>query len=145
MATATGQTVTGLSMEGTAVGTPGYMAPEIALGRADVNGRSDVYPLGCVAYYMLTGQPVFSGDTPVATALAHVHNAPIPPKLRARFDIPPARDALVMECLAKDPSSRPESAAVLSERLAAIVPTDAWTLDAAHAWWDRDQPLERVY
>ena len=66
--TAAGQTVTMLSMEGTVVGTPGYMAPEIALGRADVDGRTDIYSLGCVAYYMLTGQPVFSGDTPVATA-----------------------------------------------------------------------------
>ena len=69
---ATGKTVSMLSMEGTVVGTPSYMAPEIALGYSDVDGRADIYSLGCVAYYMLTGQDVFSGDTPVATALAHV-------------------------------------------------------------------------
>ena len=141
--TAAGQTVTMLSMEGTVVGTPSYMAPEIALGHADVDGRTDIYSLGCVAYYMLTGQPVFSGDTPVATALAHVQNAPIPPGLRSEFKIPPALDALIMECLAKDPAARPASAAVMSERLAATVPADAWTLDAARAWWEQHQPLTR--
>ena len=140
---AAGQTVTMLSMEGTAVGTPSYMAPEIALGRGDVDGRTDIYSLGCVAYYMLTGQPVFSGDTPVATALAHVQHAPVPPGLRSQFKIPPALDALVMECLAKDPAARPASAAVVSERLAAAVPADAWTLDAARAWWEHHQPLSR--
>ena len=66
------------------------MAPEIALGHSDVDERTDIYSLGCVAYYLLTGQPVFSGDTPVATAVAHVHNAPIPPRLRSEFKIPPA-------------------------------------------------------
>jgi serine/threonine-protein kinase len=139
-----GQTVTMLSMEGTAVGTPSYMAPEIALGRGDVDGRTDVYSLGCVAYYMLTGQPVFSGDTPVATALAHVQHAPVPPRLRSQFTIPAALDALVMECLAKDPAARPASAAVVSERLAAAVPADAWTLDAARAWWEQHEPLSRL-
>ena len=84
--TAAGRTVTMLSMEGTVVGTPSYMAPEIALGHSDVDGRADIYSLGCVAYYMLTGQHVFSADTPVATALAHVHNAPIPPGLRSEFE-----------------------------------------------------------
>ena len=141
--TAAGPTVTMLSMEGTAVGTPSYMAPETALGHTDVDGRTDIYSLGCVAYFLLTGQHVFSADTPVATALAHVHNAPIPPGLRSEFKIPPALDALIMECLAKDPAARPASAAVVSERLAATVPADAWTLDAARAWWEQHQPLTR--
>ena len=101
----------------------------------------DIYSLGCVAYYMLTGQPVFSGDTPVATAVAHVQSAPIPPRLRSEFTIPPALDALIMECLAKDPDARPASTAVLSERLAATVAADAWTPDAARNWWESQQPL----
>ena len=117
------------------------MAPEIALGRADVDGRADVYSLGCVAYYMLTGQPVFSGDTPVVTALAHVHSAPIPPRLRSEVNVPPALDALIMECLAKDPAARPASTAVLSECLAATVLAQAWTPDAARTWWESHQPL----
>ena len=86
---------------------------------------------------------MFSGDTPVATAVAHVQNAPIPPGLRSEFKIPPALEGLIMECLAKDPAARPASAAVMSERLAATVQPDAWTLDAARAWWERHQPLTR--
>jgi serine/threonine-protein kinase len=140
---AAGDTRTMLSMEGTAVGTPAYMAPEIALGRRDVDGRADIYSLGCVAYYMLTGHPVFSADTPVATAIAHVQNAPVPPSRRSEFRISPALDALVMDCLAKDPAARPASSAIVSERLAAAVSADAWTDGSARRWWDRHEPLTR--
>jgi serine/threonine-protein kinase len=143
--TGAGQTRTMLSVEGTAVGTPSYMAPEIALGRADVDRRADIYSLGCVAYYLLTGQPVFSAATPVATAIAHVQDAPIPPRLRSEFEVAPAFDALIMECLAKDPAARPGSAAVVSDRLAAAVPSHAWTPEAATGWWQRHQPLTRVH
>jgi serine/threonine-protein kinase len=139
--TAAGHTM--VSMEGTTLGTPSYMAPEVALGRPDVDGRTDIYSLGCVAYYMLTGHPVFSRDTPLATAVAHTQNAPIPPRFRSEFKIPPALDALILECLAKDPAARPASAAIVGERLAATVPADAWTPDAAHAWWERHQILNR--
>ena len=90
---------------------------------------------------MLTGQPVFSGETPVVTALAHVHNAPIPPRLRSEITIPSALDALIMECLAKDPAARPASTAVLGERLAATVLTHAWRPGAARTWWESHQPL----
>jgi serine/threonine-protein kinase len=125
-----------LTMDGATAGTPAYMAPEIALGRADVDGRADIYSLGCVAYYLLTGQPVFSADTPVATALAHVKDQPDAPSARSEFKIPPALDALILECLAKDPAARPASAFVLGERLTATVPQEAWTPEAARAWWE---------
>jgi serine/threonine-protein kinase len=141
--TAAWETMSMLSMEGMVVGTPSYMAPEIALGRP-VDGRADIYSLGCVAYYMLTGQHVFSSDTPFATALAHVQDTPVSPRLRSEFNVPPALDALIMECLAKDPATRPASAAVLSDRLARTVPADAWTADAARLWWERHQPLSRT-
>jgi serine/threonine-protein kinase len=139
-----GQTATILSVEGTVVGTPSYMAPETVLGHADVDGRTDLYSLGCVAYFLLTGQHVFLGETPFATALAHVQNTPVPLGLRSEFKIPPALDALVMECLAKDPAARPASAAAMSERLAATVQADAWTLDSARVWWGQHQPLTRL-
>jgi len=125
-----------LTLEGITAGTPGYMAPEIALGQAGVDGRADLYSLGCVAYYILTGQPVFSGDTPVATVLAHVQTPPVPPSARSEFAIPPALDALILECLAKDPAARPETAALLGQRLAATIAGDAWTPEAAQAWWE---------
>jgi eukaryotic-like serine/threonine-protein kinase len=125
-----------LTLEGVTAGTPAYMAPEIALGKSDVDGRSDIYSLGCVAYYMLTGQPVFSGDTPVATVLAHVQNEPAPPSQRSELEVPSALDQLILECLAKDPARRPATAAELDERLAASIHGDSWTQKNAHAWWE---------
>jgi serine/threonine-protein kinase len=125
-----------LTMEGMTAGTPAYMAPELALGKSDVDGRSDIYSLGCVAYYMLTGQPVFSGDTPVATVLAHVQNDPVPPSTRSELEVPPLLDQLILECLAKDPARRPSTAAELGDRLAATVEPGAWTQQIAHAWWE---------
>jgi serine/threonine-protein kinase len=101
-----------------------------------VDGRSDLYSLGCVAYFLLTGQPVFLRETAVATGLAHVNEAPAAPSTLSEFQIPPSLDALILECLAKDPAARPPTAAVLAARLAATVPADAWTADAARAWWE---------
>jgi serine/threonine protein kinase len=129
-------TVTQLTVEGVTAGTPAYMPPEIALGRPGVDGRADFYSLGCVACFLLTAEPVFAGDSPLAIALAHVHERPVPPGLRSEFEIPPALDALVLDCLAKDPAKRPPSAAVLDERLAGAVSADEWTSELAHAWWE---------
>jgi len=125
-----------LTMEGSTAGTPAYMAPEIALGRPGVDGRSDIYSLGCVAYYLLTGSPVFSGDTPVATALAHVNETPVPPSTRSEFEVPSALEAVILESLAKDPAERPQSATDFEHRLAATIPADGWTPENAHAWWE---------
>jgi eukaryotic-like serine/threonine-protein kinase len=125
-----------LTIEGTTAGTPAYMAPEVALGRTDADGRADLYSLACVAYFLLTGQPLFARDTPFATALAHVHDQPNPPSTRSEFQIPPALDALILECLAKDPAARPATAEVFGRRLAQTVSSDAWTPDAARAWWE---------
>ncbi len=125
-----------LTLEGVTAGTPAYMAPEVALGRPGVDGRADIYAVGCVAYYLLTGQPVFSGDSDVATALAHVQDEPVRPSVRSEFDIPPALEALILESLAKEPGARPASAEVFSERLAGAAPQEAWTPRKAHAWWE---------
>ena len=133
-------TLTMLTMEGGTMGTPAYMAPEIALGQRNMDGRADIYSLGCVAYYLLTGDPVFSAETPVGMALAHVHDEPVRPSERSEFQIPAALEAIILECLAKDPTARPTSAAVLDARLAATVLHDAWTPELAHAWWERHQP-----
>jgi serine/threonine-protein kinase len=137
---ALGDTVTRLSLRGVTVGTPGYMAPEVALGRP-VDDRADIYSLGCVAYYMLTGQPVFSSGSEVATALAHVQETPVPPSRRAGVDLSDAFESLILDCLAKNPAARPESAADVSARLAAAVAPDGWTRDAASVWWQLRQPL----
>jgi eukaryotic-like serine/threonine-protein kinase len=125
-----------LTLEGVTAGTPGFMAPEIALGNPGVDGRADLYSLGCVAFYLLTGKHVFSGETPVATVLAHVQAPPPAPSAHSEFPIPPALDAVILACLSKEPSDRPASAWVLDRCLADAVSADAWTAEAARDWWD---------
>jgi serine/threonine-protein kinase len=129
-----------LTREGETAGTPAYMAPEIALGSAVPDGRADIYSLGCVAYFLLTGAPVFSHKGALATALAHVQDDPVPVSERSEFEIPPALEALILQCLAKDPAARPASASELGDRLAETVPPPAWTTEAARRWWDLHDP-----
>jgi serine/threonine-protein kinase len=130
---------TRLTLPGVAAGTPAFMAPEIALAQPGIDGRADLYALACVAYYLLTGQFVFAGDTPLAAALAHVNDQPRPLSARSPFHIPAPLEAVILQCLAKDPAERPASAADLANRLAEAVPQGAWSAEAAHAWWDRHQ------
>ncbi|HEY6509832.1 MAG TPA: serine/threonine-protein kinase, partial [Vicinamibacterales bacterium] len=122
-------------------GTPAFIAPEQALGGSDLDGRVDIYSTGCVAYWLLTGQLVFTGETPMALLVHHAHTSPTPPSTRTELPIPAALDALVLSCLAKDPAQRPQSARELSRRLAEVVGPDAWTEDRAYDWWARHQPV----
>ena len=80
--------VTQLTMEGMASGTPGYIAPEVALGEPVVDDRADLYALGCVAYFLLTGTLVFYDSNPVTMALKHVQAEPDPPSTRTELPIP---------------------------------------------------------
>jgi serine/threonine-protein kinase len=89
-----------------------------------------------VAYYLLTGQPVFAADSDVGVALAHVKDEPVRPSLRSEFDIPPALEAVILQCLAKEPAGRPRSAEEITRRLEAVQIADAWTRDKAHNWWE---------
>src|SRR5207249_4257263 len=98
-----------LTRENTIHGTPAFMAPEQALGRSDLDGRVDIYALGCVAYWLLTGQLVFDAETPMALLLHHASTPPTPPSARTELSIPAALDQLILSCLAKDPAERPQS------------------------------------
>jgi serine/threonine protein kinase len=100
-------------------GTPAYMAPEMAHDRT-VDGRADLYSLGCVAYYLLTGRLVFQGDTPLQTILKHLQQPPEPPSRVTDRPMPASLEELVLACLAKRPEERPASAAEVSTRLAAV-------------------------
>ena len=100
-------------------GTPAYMAPEMAQDRA-LDGRADLYSLGCVAYYLLTGRLVFEGDSPIQTIIKHLQQPPEPPSRVSERTIPPALEELVLACLAKRPEDRPASAAIVSQRLAEV-------------------------
>jgi eukaryotic-like serine/threonine-protein kinase len=115
-------------------GTPAFIAPEQAMG-AEVDGRADIYATGCVAYWLLTGQFVFTAETPMGLLLAHAHTPPTPPSARTELPIPRALDDLVVSCLAKDPANRPQSARELSLRLAEVEGASAWTQDRAREWW----------
>jgi eukaryotic-like serine/threonine-protein kinase len=114
-------------------GTPAYMAPEMTMGEA-VDGRADLYALGCVAYYLLTGEIVFEGANPLQMIARHLREAPIPPSRRTDLSVPPALERLVLACLAKAPEDRPRSAGELGRELAAI-DTDPWGEEQAIRWW----------
>ena len=122
-------------------GTPAFIAPEQALGVSEIDGRADVYGTGCVAYWLLTGQLVFTAETPMNMLLSHVHTPPVPPSARSEMPIPPALDQLVLSCLAKNPAERPQSAKELSRRLGEIQGLAIWSDDRAREWWSTHQPL----
>ena len=115
-------------------GTPAFIAPEQAMG-AEVDGRADIYATGCLAYWFLTGQLVFTGETPMALLMHHAKTMPAAPSTRADGPIPGALDDLVLSCLAKNPAERPQSARELSLRLAEVDGASAWTQDRARDWW----------
>ena len=130
----------GFTRDNVIQGTPAYIAPEQALGGAPIDGRADVYATGCVAYFLVTGEVVFTGDTPMAVVVHHAHTRPTAPSERSELRIPPALDRLILECLAKNPADRPPSARDLAQRLSSIEGLDAWTDDRAREWWESHQP-----
>ena len=135
-----GEGADGLTSEGRVPGTPAYMAPETIVDPASVDGRADLYALGAVAFWMLTGTHVFAGQTPTEVLVAHVNEPPRPPSAMTEVDIPPELDALVLACLAKDPSDRPRNAAALAAALRKV-PIDApWTADRSDRWWRAHRP-----
>jgi serine/threonine-protein kinase len=121
------------SAAGLTPGTPTYMAPEMAHGES-FDGRADLYSLGCVAYYLLTGTLVFEAETPIQVILKHIEQAPVAPSRRTDLTIPPALEQLVLDCLAKRPGDRPPNAAQLAHALAAIK-TEPWGEAEAANWW----------
>jgi serine/threonine-protein kinase len=116
-------------------GTPAFMAPEQALGEDRVDGRSDIYAVGCVAYWLVTGALVFEGATPLETIVMHVHAQPDLPSRRTEQPIPAELETLILTCLAKDPQSRPQTADELASRLAAVPLARPWTPERAREWW----------
>ncbi|HEX4336963.1 MAG TPA: serine/threonine-protein kinase [Polyangiaceae bacterium] len=117
------------------IGTPAIMAPEQVRFDAPVDQRTDIYAIGCVAYWLLTGERVFEAETRHDMLVMHAHQRPTPPSRRADVDLPAELEQLVMACLDKNPNRRPQTAADLSTRLAALGLETAWTPSRMTEWW----------
>lgn len=129
----------GLTAEGVTTGTPAYMAPEVSLGNT-IDRRTDLYALGCVAYWLVTGRLVFEEKSATATMMAHVRDVPEPPSQRSELPVPEWLDRVILMCLAKDPSARPASAELLSQMLADGNGAGSWTEQQAQDWWMTNIP-----
>jgi len=105
-----------------------------------VDARTDIYGLGCVAYFLLTGSVVFERSSAMAMAMAHVSESPEPPSLRSEIPIPPSLERVVMACLAKNPKDRPQSAAELRTMLDACTDVAHWSQEDANRWWALHRP-----
>jgi serine/threonine-protein kinase len=117
------------------VGTPSIMAPEMLRFQAPVDARADIYALGCVGYWLLTGQRVFEAATRHDMLVMHAHQKPITPSKRVGRDIHPELEAVIMTCLEKNPAKRPQTARELRERLDALSFREPWTEERAELWW----------
>jgi hypothetical protein len=117
------------------VGTPGFMAPEAIIEPAAVDARTDIYALGAVGYFLITGHPVFAGASDVALLFDQVSTPPVPMSLRLGTAVPADLDRAIISCLAKDPSLRPQSADALRQCLLACRDAGAWSELQAQAWW----------
>ena len=122
------------------IGTPAYMAPELILGRDDVDRRADVYAIGCVAFFLLTGTRVFQEGTQMQALIDHVHTDPVPPSNRLGQALPREIDVLVLECLRKDPADRPQDASELLQRIKSLNMAGGWSNAHARAWWQARLP-----
>jgi serine/threonine-protein kinase len=132
-----------LTTPGMLAGTPAYMSPEQAGGEIALDARSDIYSLGAVAYYLVTGQPPFVRTTSMQVLIAHVKEAPRPARA-AQPGLPRDLDDVILRCLAKDPDERFLDAASLDRALAACVAAAGqWTDVDAERWWKSQPTTQR--
>ena len=127
----------GVSLTGaeTLTGTPQYLAPESITDPASVDARSDLYALGAVGYFLVTGVHVFAGKSVVEVCGHHLHSQPVTPSKRLGATVPPDLESLVLSCLAKDPEDRPRDARELGDRARRCRVEGSWTASDAREWW----------
>lgn len=116
-------------------GTPLYMSPETMTSPEAADPRSDLYAVGAVGYFLLTGKPVFEGTSVFEIIGHHLHTEPVPPSQRAAHAIPPDLDAVILRCLRKAPAERPSHARALRDELRRSAAAASWTTEDAAAWW----------
>ncbi len=135
---------TALTQAGVIFGTPQFISPEALYGADKVDERSDIYNLGGVAFWMLTGQPVFRGSTSVDLIIDHVKTSPTPPSEVSTRGIPESLDAIVLKCLEKDPDRRFQTVEELETALQSLALHETWDKADAKEWWQRHVPEETV-
>ncbi len=116
------------------IGTPHYLAPEAIARPDDVGPPVDIYALGAVAFFLITGRRLFTGRTVIEVCSQHLHDTPESPSAVLGQTIEPTFEALILRCLAKEPDDRPQDGAALAEELAALT-VSGWTTSDARAWW----------
>ena len=121
-------------------GTPAFMAPESAVNPEDADARADLYAVGAVGYWMLTGRLLFEGLTGYETLLDHLQKVPVPPSQRTETSIPPELEQIIMASLEKDPHKRPQNAAEMASLLRAVPLAASWTTNRAEHWWQAHRP-----
>ncbi len=125
----------GVTAAGSLTGTPLYMAPEAIRDPERLDARSDLYSVGAVGYFLLTGRPVFGGSGIADILYKQVHEEPESPSSRLGRTVSPDLESLLLRCLSKRPDERPESAEALGEMLAACESSGSWRAAEARAWW----------
>ena len=125
-----------LTKTGVALGTPRYISPEAIRGAENIDARSDLYCLGAVAYFMLTGRPPFDAVTSAELMIDHLKATPPSMSEVSELPIPEQLQAIVMKCLEKEPGDRFQSAAEMEGALRAVPIDDPWDQPKAHEWWD---------
>jgi serine/threonine-protein kinase len=128
------------TVHGMTTGTPGYMAPEQIRGARTLDGRVDVYSLGCVGYWLLTGNLVFDADSGMQMLIRHVQEPPELPSKRTEVRVDPQLEAAILACLEKEPEARPATARELAERLRECAAWSDWDAERAEQWWRRHAP-----
>jgi len=126
------------------MGTPSYISPESVTDPDRVGPASDLYALGAVGYYLVTGKRVFEGKNSVDVCVQHVTATPVPPSQLANVHIPGALEEILLRCLAKKPEARPASASELAKQLRAVPLGADWTEERAVEWWAEFQKLPAV-
>jgi serine/threonine-protein kinase len=126
-----------ITQEGFITGSPLFMSPEQATDEARLDSRSDIYALGAVAYYLLTGKPPFESDRPLKVLIAHANQPPLPPSAH-NGAIPDDLEQIILRCLAKDPDDRFPTATALAAALDDCRDAGRWTRERAEAWWQEN-------
>jgi serine/threonine protein kinase len=133
----------GLTNVDTLTGTPLYMSPEAIKAPENLGPASDIYAIGALGYFLLTGQPVFDGKGIVDICAKHIHDTPQPPHERLGKPLPADLEGIILQCLAKQPKDRPAGADILANALEHCQDAGTWSKADSHDWWQEHRDLFR--